>query len=140
MKKIIYLIFLFSVFTLQATAQTSKNRKKPLPVKAVVNIKIDKAPEIKLPSEDSEGIWNEYTSRKYNFNITFPAKSEDVWDDEIEEFATFETNTQKAAYRLMIKSLPVNLDNSQLDGVYETSFSDVLVGADIKLISKKMCI
>jgi hypothetical protein len=118
-------------------AQTKKNKNKPLPIKAVVNIKIDKAREIKLPSEASEDVWNEYASRKYNFNITFPAKPENVRDDEMDKFATFETSTQKATYRLMIKSLSVNLSNSQLDEVYETSFSDVLVGGNVKLISKK---
>lgn len=137
MRKITCLIFLFSVLTLQMTAQTKKNKKKPLPVKAVVTIKIDKAPEIKLPSEESEGIWNEYTSGKYNFNITFPAKSEDVRDDEIEKLVTFEANTKKAAYRIIIKSLPVKLDNSQLDELYETTFSDILVGENVTFISKK---
>jgi hypothetical protein len=137
MRKIIYIIFLFSAFTLQIIAQTKKNKNKPLPVKAVVNVKIDKASEIKLPSEASEGVWNEYASRKYNFNITFPAKPENVRDDEMDKFVTFETSTQKAAYRLMIKSLSVNLSNSQLDEVYETSFSDVLIGGNVKLISKK---
>ena len=37
----------------------------------------------------------------------------------------------------MIKSLSVNLSNSQLEEVYETSFNDVLAGANVKLISKK---
>lgn len=136
MRKIIYIIFLFSAFTLQIIAQTKKNKNKPLPVKAVVNV-IDKAREIKLPSEESESVWNEFVSRKYNFNITFPAKPESVRKDEMDKFVTFETSTQKAAYRLMIKSLSVNLSNSQLDEVYETSFSDVLVGGNVKLISKK---
>jgi hypothetical protein len=137
MRKIIYLFFLFSIFTLPTTAQTRRNKKKPLPVKAVVTIKIDKAPEIKLPSEESQGIWNEYTSAKYNFNITFPAKSEDVRDDEMDKFVTFEASTQKASYGLMVKSLSASLSNSQLDEVYETSFRDILVGGDVKLISKK---
>ena len=137
MRKITFLIFLFFVLTLQTPAQTKKNRKKPLPVKAIVTIKIDKAPEIKLPSEESEGIWNEYNSRKYNFNITFPAKSENVRDDEIEKIVTFETSTQKAAYQLIVKKLPAKLDNSQLDELYETSFSDILVGGNVKVISKK---
>jgi len=119
------------------TAQTRKNKKRPLPVKAVVTIKIDKAPEVKLPSEESEGAWNEFVSRKHNFIITFPAKPEDVRDDEMDKFVTFETSTQKATYRLMVKSLSVNLNNSQLDEVYETSFSDVLGGGNVKLISKK---
>ena len=137
MRKIIYIIFLSSAFTLQMTAQTRKNKKRPLPVKAVVTIKIDKAPEVKLPSEESEGAWNEFVSRKHNFIITFPAKPEDVRDDEMDKFVTFETSTQKATYRLMVKSLSVNLNNSQLDEVYETSFSDVLGGGNVKLISKK---
>jgi len=137
MKKIIYLIFLSSVFTLQATAQTKRSKRKPLPVKAIVTIKIDKAPEIKLPSEESDGIWNEYASGKYNFNITFPAKSEDVRDDEVEKFATFETSTQKAAYQIIIKSLAVKLNNSQLDELYETTFSSILGDGEVKLVSKK---
>ncbi len=137
MRKIIYLFFLFSFFTLQTTAQTKKSRKKILPVKAVVTVNIGKAPEIKLPSEESVGIWNEYTSRKYNFNLTFPAKSEDVRDDELEKFITFGTNTQKAAYQIIVKSLPAKLDNSQLDELYETTFNDLLVDGNVKLISKK---
>lgn len=137
MRKIIYLIFLTSALTLQTTAQTKRDRKRPLPVKGVVTVKIDKAPEVKLLSEESEDIWNEFISRKHNFTITFPAKPEDIRDDEMDKFATFETNTQKAAYRLMIKSLSANLSNSQLDEVYETSFSDVLVGGNVRLISKK---
>jgi hypothetical protein len=119
------------------TAQTKKEKKRPLPVKAVVTIKIDKAPEVKLPSEESESTWNEFVSSKHNFNITFPAKPEDVRDDEMDKFVIFGTSTQKATYGLMIKRLSVNLDNSQLDEVYETSFSDVLAGANVKLISKK---
>jgi hypothetical protein len=137
MRKIIYIIFLSSAFTLQIFAQAKKDRKRPLPVKAVVTVKIDTAPEIKLPVEESEGIWNEFISRKHNFNIKFPAKPEDVRDDELDKFVIFETSTQKAAYRLMIKSLSANLSNSQLDEVYETSFSDVLVGGNVRLISKK---
>lgn len=137
MRKIIYIIFLSSAFPLQIFGQAKKDRKRPLPVKAVVTVKIDKAPEIKLPSEEDQLIWNEFISRKHNFNITFPAKPEDIRDDETDKFATFETNTRKAAYRLMIKSLSVNLSNSQLDEVYETSFSDVLIGGNVKLISKK---
>jgi hypothetical protein len=137
MRTIIYLIFFLFPFTLQASAQVKKDRKKPLPVKVVVTIKEDKLPEIKFPSEESDEIWNVYVSRKHNFSISFPAKAEDVRLDEMDKFVTFETNTQKAVYRLMIKSLSVNLSNSQLDEVYEASFSDVLVGGNVKLISKK---
>lgn len=137
MRKIIYAIFLSAVFASQASAQAKKNKRRHLPVKAVVTVRAEKAPEIKLPSEESEDIWNEYSSTKYNFNITFPAKSEDVRDDEIENLVTFETNTQKAAYQIIIKSLAAKLTNSQLDELYETSFSDILAGGNVKLIGKK---
>lgn len=137
MRKIVCLIFLSTVFTLQTSAQSKKNRKKSLPVRAVVNVQTDAATETKLPSEENEGIWNEYISEKYNFNIIFPTKSVEVWDENIDKLITFEANTKKAAYRLMIKNLPVNLSNAQLDEVYEASFSDVLSGGKVRLISKK---
>ncbi len=142
MKKIIYLIVLSIVFTLQTiSAQTRKNKKKIPTVRAIVTIRSgDAIPPQKRLSEEDENIWNEYASEKYKFRITFPAKPADVINDEHETgetFASFETNTKKAVYRLAIKSLNVNLDNSQLDELYESSFAGNLNSSQVKLISKK---
>lgn len=137
MKRISYLIVIFSILALPSAAQTNKKRRTALPVKAVVIIKAGKAPEKNLPSEDDADVWNEYNSEKYHFKIIFPSKSADVWSDETDRFITFESGTKKASYQLIVKTLPVVASNSQLDEFYETSFLSVLTGGNVKLISKK---
>lgn len=136
MKKIIYLALLFSFLLLPITAQTKKNKKKNLPVKAVVTIKIDKVPEVKPPFEEDVGIWNEYSSKKYNFKITFPSKLADIRDDETGEIGTFETVTNESSYELIVKILPLVVNKSHLEEFYEASFYKILSDRNIKLTSK----
>jgi hypothetical protein len=126
MQKLIFsVIILICGFSLFASAQVKKGKRKTPSVKAVVTIKTEKMSEIKEPVEEDKDIWNKFYSKKYGFRIEFPAKVKDIFDDERDSFSTYETSTKKASYGLMLKNLPVSLSNKELAEIYETVISEV---------------
>ena len=81
MKKLL-IIFLILVSLGFSYAQ---KRKKVPKVRAEVTVKGNFPPLREKPNEEDAGIWNEYKSAEFGFEVVFPAKNEDVFDDEFNE-------------------------------------------------------
>lgn len=112
--------------------------KKVPKVKGEVTVKTNLPPLPNNPDEEDKNIWNPYVADKFNFEITFPAKTKDVWDDEIKQVLIFETYTDRALYRLSFKKLPyVSLNNDQLADLYETVLNDKNNPHNVQEISLK---
>jgi hypothetical protein len=117
-------------------AQTKKNTKSSS-VNAFVTAESGKSPELKRPTEETFGIWNEFNSEKHGFRIVFPAKPEEIWETGQDKIASFETETEKAHYGVLRMKFPPLLDHRQLNILRESLFAQSYDAKTTKLISEK---
>jgi hypothetical protein len=117
-------------------AQTRKNTN-PSFVKAFAAAENGKSPEIKRPTEETFGIWNEFSSEKHGFTVVFPASSAQIWRTEQGKIASFEAETEKAHYGVMRMKFPALLDPRQLDILGESLFAQSYDAKTTRLISEK---
>jgi hypothetical protein len=105
--------FLICIFFLPAAAQT-KERK-------IFDDFDIAASESKpaAPRENEAGVWNEFSSDKYGFTITFPAWRSGVAAESVNKLISFEARTERAFYGLTVKNLRVGLNNSQLEKLFD---------------------
>lgn len=117
-------------------AQTGKITK-PLPFNAFINPEAGKSPTLKRPTEETFGIWNEFSSEKHGFTVVFPSRPEEIWETVQGKIASFETETEKAHYGVMRMKFPPLLDNRQLDILGENLFAGSFDAETTCLISEK---
>ena len=126
MKKLLT-IFLILVSVVFSYAQ---KRKKVPKVRAEVTVKGNFPPLSEKPNEEDAGIWNEYKSAEFGFEVVFPAKNEDVFDDEFNDVKFFQSSTRKANYGVIIKPVPKAVSQNGLNNLFENVFE--LVGLGFK--------
>ena len=115
----------------------AQKRKKVPKVRAEVTVKGNFPPLREKPNEEDAGIWNEYKSAEFGFEVVFPAKNEDVFDDEYNDVKFFQSSTRKANYGVIIKPVPKAVSQNGLNNLFENVF-ELLLGADTtKIISQK---
>ncbi|HEX8735298.1 MAG TPA: hypothetical protein VF721_08260 [Pyrinomonadaceae bacterium] len=117
-------------------AQTKKNTN-PSPVSAFAANETGKSPKIKRATEESFGVWNEFSSEKQGFTVVFPAKPEEIWENAQGKFASFETETAKAHYGVMRMKFPPLLDPRQRDILAGNLFAGSFDAEITHLISEK---
>lgn len=132
MKKLL-IIFLILVSVGFSYAQ---KRKKVPKVRAEVTVKGNFPPLREKPNEEDAGIWNEYKSAEFGFEVVFPAKNEDVFDDEFNDVKFFQSSTRKANYGVIVKPVPKAVSQNGLKNLFENVF-ELILGADrTKIISQ----
>lgn len=132
MKKLL-IIFLILVSVGFSYAQ---KRKKVPKVRAEVTVKGNFPPLREKPNEEDAGIWNEYKSAEFGFEVVFPAKNEDVFDDEFNDVKFFQSSTRKANYGVIVKPVPKAVSQNGLNNLFENVF-ELILGADrTKIISQ----
>ena len=132
MKKLL-IIFLILVSLGFSYAQ---KRKKVPKVRAEVTVKGNFPPLREKPNEEDAGIWNEYKSAEFGFEVVFPAKNEDVFDDEFNDVKFFQSSTRKANYGVIVKPVPKAVSQNGLKNLFENVF-ELILGADrTKIISQ----
>ena len=132
MKKLL-IIFLILVSLGFSYAQ---KRKKVPKVRAEVTVKGNFPPLREKPNEEDAGIWNEYKSAEFGFEVVFPAKNEDVFDDEFNDVKFFQSSTRKANYGVIVKPVPKAVSQNGLNNLFENVF-ELILGADrTKIISQ----
>lgn len=115
----------------------AQKRKKVPKVRADVTVKGNFPPLREKPNEEDVGIWNEYKSAEFGFEVVFPAKNEDVFDDEFNDVKFFQSSTRKANYGVIIKPVPKAVSQNGLNNLFENVF-ELILGADTtKTISQK---
>lgn len=132
MNKILIFILLFSVFTSNA-----QNRKKKPILKGEVTIKGNFPPVREKPNEEDADIWFEYKSKEFLFDAIFPAKPEDVFDDEVKDLKFFQASTRKATYGVIIKTIPNLLSQNSEDKVYDDLFEQLFNSEATKIITER---
>ena len=128
---IIFLILLSVVFSY------AQKRKKVPKVRAEVTVKGNFPPLREKPNEEDAGIWNEYKSVEFGFEVVFPAKNEDVFDDEFNDVKFFQSSTRKANYGVIIKPVPKIVSQNGLNNLFENVFELILGAETTKIISQK---
>ena len=114
----------------------AQKRKKVPKVRAEVTVKGNFPPLREKPNEEDAGIWNEYKSAEFGFEVVFPAKNEDVFDDEFNDVKFFQSSTRKANYGVIIKPVPKAVSQNGLNNLFENVF-ELILGADrTKIISQ----
>ena len=114
----------------------AQKRKKVPKVRAEVTVKGNFPPLREKPNEEDAGIWNEYKSAEFGFEVVFPAKNEDVFDDEFNDVKFFQSSTRKANYGVIIKPVPKAVSQNGLKNLFENVF-ELILGADrTKIISQ----
>ena len=136
-KNLLLIALLVSSCAAPVFAQTKKNASSLPPVNAFFSIETGKSPEIKRPTEETFGIWNEFHSDDYGFTILFPAKPSQIWETARDKIASFETETEKAHYGVMRMKFPALLDNRQLGILGESLFARGYDRETTRLISEK---
>jgi len=141
MKKNVWLtVAALCVLALPAPAQTKKNTTKYIkssPVSAFNADQASESPEIKRPTEESFGIWNEFNSERHGFTVDFPSRPEEIREIGQGKIASFETETEKAHYGVMRMTFPSLLDRRQLNVLGERLFAESFDAKTTKLISEK---
>ena len=114
----------------------AQKRKKVPKVRAEVTVKGNFPPLREKPNEEDAGIWNEYKSAEFGFEVVFPAKNEDVFDDEFNDVKFFQSSTRKANYGVIVKPVPKAVSQNGLKNLFENVF-ELILGADrTKIISQ----
>ena len=114
----------------------AQKRKKVPKVRAEVTVKGNFPPLREKPNEEDAGIWNEYKSAEFGFEVVFPAKNEDVFDDEFNDVKFFQSSTRKANYGVIVKPVPKAVSQNGLNNLFENVF-ELILGADrTKIISQ----
>ena len=114
----------------------AQKRKKVPKVRAEVTVKGNFPPLREKPNEEDAGIWNEYKSAEFGFEVVFPAKNEDVFDDEFNDVKFFQSSTRKANYGVIVKPVPKAVSQNGLKDLFENVF-ELILGADrTKIISQ----
>lgn len=135
-RNVFQMLALLCVLSAPVFAQTGKNTK-PLSGNAFAGGEAGKSPGIKHPTEESFGVWNEFSSEKDGFTVVFPAKPEEIWETIQDKISSFETETEKAHYGVMRMKFPPLLDNRQLDILAEKLFAESYDAQTTRLISEK---
>lgn len=108
-------VFLLGVFFLPTFAQTKQTTRKMDSGSSAVARNA-------LPStsynEENARLWDDFSSEKYGFWITFPTDHKNVSFETGNSLASFSAQTDKAEYGVTIKNLLVSLNNNQLDQVF----------------------
>lgn len=130
--KIILFIILTIFFSSCVQAQDEKSNE----IKSNVIVKTDLPPIPPNPNEE-DNIWNKYKSEESNFEITFPAKAKDVWDDDIKGSSIFETYTNKALYRVTVRKIVADLNGNFPKDLIEELINNPDFRKNSKIISSK---
>lgn len=134
-------VALLCVLCAPVFAQTGKNTTPLRSINAFAasdnGAEAGKSPALKRASEETFGIWNEFSSEKYGFTIVFPSRPEEIWETGRGKIASFETETEKAHYGVMQMKFPPLLDNRQLDILGESLFAGSYDKETTRLISEK---
>jgi hypothetical protein len=133
LRTVFIVIFLLS-FSLMAFPQQKK--KKRLPVKGSVTVKID-LPPIEIKNEAKQP-WTKFESKEYDFSVTFPAENEDVLADNEAEVKLFQFSTELAIYSVYVREFPYLLDLSKADELYEDMIARGLSDGKSKILEKNL--
>lgn len=115
----------------------AQKRRKPPVVRAEVTVKGNFPPLREKPNEEDEGIWHEYKSAKFGFEAVFPAESEDVFDDSVDDLRFFQAYTRKAMYGVIVKPVSKIVSQNEISNLYDNLFEVMLNSETTKIISRK---
>ena len=116
---------------------TAQKRKKPPVVRAEVTVKGNFPPLREKPNEEDDGIWHEFKSKEFGFEVVLPAQPEDVFDDEANDVKFFQISTRKADYGVIIKPIPKLVSQNESNNLYDTMLEIMLDSETTKIISQK---
>lgn len=130
----ILILFLLLISVVSSNAQ--KRKKTPV-VRAEVTVKGNLPPLREKPNEEDIGIWHEYKSKEFGFEVVFPAKPENIFDDEVNDLKFFQISTRKATYGVIIKSVPKAVSQNELNNLQDNMLEMMLASETTKIISRK---
>ena len=135
-----FFLILISTLTLTGFVNAQSSKRKPTkvkPIKVTVTVKSNIPPPKPLPTEDADGIWTPFELKEDNLKILLPATRDDVMDDVVGDVRSYQADTKRAKYLLVVRKLGVAVDNRNIENFLENLIEKGFVNSSTKIIERR---